>query len=201
MFRLCSASVSQLMKSWREFWKSVARARASSSFACRSGEGEKEGEKTKPQDGGLGLRIRGSADRGGLCVAAETSLEQEPHQPGNAACFPRGGGSGESHRLLSKQESTLEGGNSMGMQQLPCHPQHDIAVGERLGEQGGGYFDGTSCSAANLSWAEATASLVLSHHRPKALDGVSSEDLARWLAGDQQRLPFRAAGCFFPPLL
>lgn len=37
MFRLCSASVSQLMKSWREFWKSVARARASSSFACTEG--------------------------------------------------------------------------------------------------------------------------------------------------------------------
>lgn len=47
MFRLCSASVSQLMKSCREFWKSVARARASSSFACSSGEGG--GEKTNTE--------------------------------------------------------------------------------------------------------------------------------------------------------
>lgn len=52
MFKLCSASVSQLMKSWREFWKSVARASASSSFACRSGEGEKEaGEKKHNTEG------------------------------------------------------------------------------------------------------------------------------------------------------
>lgn len=47
MFRLCSARVSQLMKSCREFWKSVARANASSSFACGSGEGEKREEKTQ----------------------------------------------------------------------------------------------------------------------------------------------------------
>lgn len=52
MFKLCSASVSQLMKSWREFWKSVARASASSSFACRSGEGEKEAREGKTQHGG-----------------------------------------------------------------------------------------------------------------------------------------------------
>lgn len=71
-FRLCSASVSQLMKSWREFWKSVARANASSSFACGSGEGEKErkkhsaeGESSDPQT-----------------EAAFVSLQQEPHRPG-----------------------------------------------------------------------------------------------------------------------
>lgn len=34
-FRVCSAWVSQLMKSWRELWKSTAKARASSSFTCQ----------------------------------------------------------------------------------------------------------------------------------------------------------------------
>lgn len=32
MFKLCSARVSQLINSCREFWNSVARLRASSSF-------------------------------------------------------------------------------------------------------------------------------------------------------------------------
>lgn len=35
MFSVCSAWVSQLMKSCRELWKSVARVKASSSFTCR----------------------------------------------------------------------------------------------------------------------------------------------------------------------
>lgn len=35
MFRVCSAWVSQLMVSCRDVWKLVARATASSSFACQ----------------------------------------------------------------------------------------------------------------------------------------------------------------------
>lgn len=34
-FKVCSAWVSQLMKSWRELWKSMAKCRASSNFVCK----------------------------------------------------------------------------------------------------------------------------------------------------------------------
>lgn len=71
MFRLCSARVSQLMKSWREFWKSVARANASSSFACGSGEGEKEEKKHNMEGESSDVQTE----------AAFVSLQQEPHRP------------------------------------------------------------------------------------------------------------------------
>lgn len=70
MFRLCSARVSQLMKSWREFWKSVARANASSSFACGRGGREKERKKHNREGESSDVQTE----------AAFVSLQQEPHR-------------------------------------------------------------------------------------------------------------------------
>lgn len=70
MFRLCSARVSQLMKSCREFWKSVARANASSSFACGRGGREKERKKHNREGESSDVQTE----------AAFVSLQQEPHR-------------------------------------------------------------------------------------------------------------------------
>lgn len=70
MFRLCSAKVSQLMKSCREFWKSVARANASSSFACGRGGREKERKKHNREGESSDVQTE----------AAFVSLQQEPHR-------------------------------------------------------------------------------------------------------------------------
>ena len=45
--RVCSACVSQLMKSCSELWKSVAMARASSNFTCNEAKRERERERQK----------------------------------------------------------------------------------------------------------------------------------------------------------
>lgn len=54
VFSVCSACVSQLMKSCRELWKSVASSNASSSLTCDGRQGEnniiaaKTGDKESP---------------------------------------------------------------------------------------------------------------------------------------------------------
>lgn len=109
MLRLCSARVSQLMKSCREFWKSVARARASSSFACHGEEGRRKATRRRVR---AGLRHRQP-----LCPCPNVPPRgTSVPRPAKATCLPRAGGPAEGH------PPAFHTAPSAAHQQLP-HPR------------------------------------------------------------------------------
>lgn len=87
MFKFCSASVSQLINSCREFWNSVARLRASSSFDWILMKTHTQKEKSAK------FRHYSFKDKGVNCTPNEMTSKKEAsaNQPPSMPCLQRRG--------------------------------------------------------------------------------------------------------------